>query len=168
MRATSRPARSFTRWANDRRRHGLVLEGTIEVARRDGLDHEAPITIHGVGQISGEVSQLAGRPRWPPAAPVSGLQRSSFDAAHLRALVIGSADVGEVIMRAFILRRVGLIQEGGAGSVLVGRPDDAGARAAAGLPRPQRLSLRGARRCGRRGWARVRGAFGRARRTNCH
>ena len=27
-------------------------------------------------------------------------------------------------MRAFILRRVGLIQEGGAGSVLVGRPDE--------------------------------------------
>jgi thioredoxin reductase (NADPH) len=36
--------------------------------------------------------------------------------------VVGSAEVGEVIMRAFILRPVGLIQEGGAGSVLVGRP----------------------------------------------
>jgi thioredoxin reductase (NADPH) len=36
--------------------------------------------------------------------------------------VVGSAEVGEVIMRAFILRRVGLIQEGGVGSVLVGRP----------------------------------------------
>src|SRR4029453_13940985 len=45
-----------------------------------------------------------------------------FDAAHLRALVVGSADVGEIIMGAFILRRVGFIQEGGAGSVLVGRP----------------------------------------------
>ena len=42
---------------------------------------------------------------------------------HLRALMIGSAEVGEIIMRAFILRRVGLIAgEGGAGSVLVGRP----------------------------------------------
>ena len=45
-----------------------------------------------------------------------------FDAAHVRALVIGAAEVGEIVMRAFILRRVGLIQEGSAGSVLVGRP----------------------------------------------
>ena len=44
-----------------------------------------------------------------------------FDAAHLRALMVGSAEVGEIFMRAFILRRVALITEGGAGSVLVGR-----------------------------------------------
>jgi thioredoxin reductase (NADPH) len=43
-----------------------------------------------------------------------------FDPAHLRALVIGSADLGEIIMRAFILRRVALIESGG--SVLIGRP----------------------------------------------
>ena len=34
--------------------------------------------------------------------------------------MIGSAEVGEIVMRAFILRRVGLIQEGGAGSLLIG------------------------------------------------
>jgi thioredoxin reductase (NADPH) len=45
-----------------------------------------------------------------------------FDAAHVRALMIGSAEVGEIMMRAFILRRVGLIEEGGVGSVLVGMP----------------------------------------------
>jgi thioredoxin reductase (NADPH) len=45
-----------------------------------------------------------------------------FDAAHVRALMIGSADVGEILMRAFILRRVGLIEEGGVGSVLIGKP----------------------------------------------
>ena len=39
----------------------LVLEGTIDVVRRDGLSREAPITIHRVGQLSGEVNQLAAR-----------------------------------------------------------------------------------------------------------
>ena len=39
----------------------LVLEGTIEVVRRDGLEREAAITAHGAGQITGELSQLAGR-----------------------------------------------------------------------------------------------------------
>jgi thioredoxin reductase (NADPH) len=38
--------------------------------------------------------------------------------------MIGSAEIGEIMMRAYILRRVGLIQDGNAGSVLVGRPGD--------------------------------------------
>ena len=71
----------------------------------------------------GEVSQLAGRAALATGrAGPQGCTALPFDAAHLRALVVGSAELGEVIMRAFILRRVGLIQEGGAGSVLVGRP----------------------------------------------
>jgi hypothetical protein len=38
----------------------LVLKGSIDVVRRDGLNHEAQITSLGAGQFSGEVSQLAG------------------------------------------------------------------------------------------------------------
>src|SRR5882724_10003198 len=104
----------------------LVLKGSMDVVRRDGLRHETPITTHGVGQFSGEVSQLAGRATLVAGcAGAQGCTALPFDAAHLRALVIGSADVGEIVMRAFILRRVGLIEEGGAGSVLVGRPGSA-------------------------------------------
>jgi thioredoxin reductase (NADPH) len=105
----------------------LVLKGSIEAVRRDGLKHESPITTHEVGQFSGEVSQLAGRAMLAAGrAGPQGCTALPFDAAHLRALVIGSADLGEIVMRAFILRRVGLIEDGGAGSVLVGRPGSAG------------------------------------------
>ena len=98
----------------------LVLEGSMDVFRHEGLSHEAPITTHGVGQLSGEVNQLSGRPTLAGArAGEDGCTAIAFDAAHLRALIIGSADVGEIIMRAFILRRVGLI-DAGAGSVLIG------------------------------------------------
>jgi thioredoxin reductase (NADPH) len=101
----------------------LVLAGTIDVVRRDGLNHEAAIITLGVGQFTGEVSQLAGRAALAAGrAGPEGCTALPFDAAHIRALVIGSAEVGELVMRAFILRRVGLIQDGGAGSVLVGRP----------------------------------------------
>jgi thioredoxin reductase (NADPH) len=101
----------------------LVLEGAIDVVSRDGLHHEAAITTLGVGQFSGEVSALAGRGTLTTGrAGPEGCTVLPFDAAHVRALVIGAAEVGEIVMRAFILRRVGLIQEGSAGSVLVGRP----------------------------------------------
>jgi thioredoxin reductase (NADPH) len=102
----------------------LVIEGTIEVVRRDGLSGEAPVTVHHAGQVSGEVSQLDGRPAIAAGrAGPEGCTALPFDAAHLRALVIGSAELGEIIMRALILRRVSLIAEGGSGTILIGVPD---------------------------------------------
>jgi thioredoxin reductase (NADPH) len=101
----------------------LVLKGSIDVVRRDGLNRESPITSHGPGQFSGEVSQLAGAGVLASGrAGPQGCTALPFDAAHVRALMVGSADVGEILMRAFILRRVGLIEEGGVGSVLIGKP----------------------------------------------
>jgi thioredoxin reductase (NADPH) len=102
----------------------LVLKGSIDIVGGDGLNHEAAITTHGPGQFSGDISQLAGAGML--ATGRSGPQGSTalpFDAAHVRALMVGSADIGEIVMRAFILRRVRLIQEGRVGSVLVGKPD---------------------------------------------
>ncbi|MBP0495578.1 FAD-dependent oxidoreductase [Pararoseomonas indoligenes] len=101
----------------------LVLEGSIDVVRRDGLSHEAPVTTHGPGGFSGEVNQLAGRPSIAAGrAGPEGCVALPFDAAHLRALMVGSAELGEIVMRALILRRVNLIAEGGAGTILIGVP----------------------------------------------
>jgi thioredoxin reductase (NADPH) len=101
----------------------LVLEGTIDVIRRAGLTGAVPITTHGTGQFTGEINQLAGRPSITAGrAGVSGCRALPFDAAHLRALMIGSAEIGEIVMRALILRRSGLIQEGSAGTILIGAP----------------------------------------------
>jgi thioredoxin reductase (NADPH) len=99
----------------------LVLEGSLEVAWRDGLGHESAIAADGPGQFSGEVSQLAGRTSLVVGrAGAAGCTAVPFDAAHLRALVIGSAEIGEIVMRALILRRVGLIETDRAGSILIG------------------------------------------------
>jgi thioredoxin reductase (NADPH) len=43
---------------------------------------------------------------------------------RLRALLVAEAELGERIMRALILRRVGMLEEGTGGPVIVGRPDD--------------------------------------------
>jgi thioredoxin reductase (NADPH) len=100
----------------------LVLKGSIDVVRRDGMGHESYIASESAGQFSGEVSQLAGRAALAAGrAGADGCTALPFDSAHLRALVIGSADIGEILMRAFILRRVGLIEGPGAGSILIGR-----------------------------------------------
>lgn len=102
----------------------FVIEGAIDVVRRDGLKGEVPIVTHAVGQFSGEVNQLAGRPSIAAGrAGADGCTALPFDAAHLRALMIGSAELGEIVMRALILRRVSLIEEGGGGTILIGEPN---------------------------------------------
>ncbi|MGM3278202.1 FAD-dependent oxidoreductase [Ralstonia sp. 24A2] len=104
----------------------LVLDGSVDVLRRNGLDQETLITTHGTGQFTGEVSQIDGRASIASArAGQDGATLLPFDAPHLRALIIGSAEVGEILMRALILRRVGLIEQGGSGTILIGAPDDA-------------------------------------------
>ena len=101
----------------------LVQTGSLELERRDGLAHHSRIAMLGPGQFTGEVGQLSGHAALAVArAGPEGCTALPFDAAHVRALIVGSAEIGEIVMRAFILRRVALMTEGDAGSVLVGVP----------------------------------------------
>ena len=97
-----------------------------DVLRRDGLDEKTPITTQRTGQFTGEVSQIDGLASPPSVrAGRDGATLLAFDPLYLRALIIGSAEVGEIVMRALILRRVRLIEHGGSGTILIGAPDDA-------------------------------------------
>ncbi|MFN7110092.1 MAG: NAD(P)/FAD-dependent oxidoreductase [Brevundimonas sp.] len=112
----------------------LILAGAILIIRRDGLGHEKPVVTLSAGQFTGEVSQLAGSGALAEgtAGPL-GCTAVPLDAVHLRALLIGSAEVSEIIMRALILRRAGLIEGGASGSVLIGSPNEFHARRLRGL-----------------------------------
>ena len=129
----------------------LVLKGSIDVVRRDGLDHETPITSHGPGQFSGEVSQLAGAATLASGrAGPEGCTALPFDAAHVRALMVGSADIGE-IMHARVHPSPRRTDRGGRRRLGADRrAGHARLVRLARLPRPQRLSLHGARRLRRR------------------
>jgi len=101
----------------------LVTAGTLEVWRRQGLERETAVTTYGVGQFSGEINQLTGRPAISAGrAGQDGCTALPFDGPHLRALMVGSAELGEIVMRALILRRVELIEDAGAGTILIGMP----------------------------------------------
>ena len=51
-------------------------------------------------------------PPWRWCARAGWVRRLSLDRPHLRALLISSADIGEVMMRAFILRRAAFLEGG--------------------------------------------------------
>jgi thioredoxin reductase (NADPH) len=99
----------------------LVVEGSIVASRRDGLGRESIFATGGPGQFSGEVSDLAGHASLASVcAGPNGCTAYPFDLPHLRALLISSADIGELMMRAFILRRAALLEGGTVGSVILG------------------------------------------------
>jgi thioredoxin reductase (NADPH) len=95
----------------------------VAMSQRDGLGHVVPIGSHGPGEFSGEVAQLSGGHALVDGYAEEDVETLLVPPSQLRALIIAEADLGERIVRALILRRVGLIESGASGPVLMGRPD---------------------------------------------
>lgn len=99
----------------------LVIEGSLIASRRDGLGRGGFFASGGPGQFSGEVSDLAGHASLAKiCAGPEGCVAYPFDLPHLRALLIGSSDIGEMMIRAFILRRAAFLEGDSVGSVILG------------------------------------------------
>ncbi len=102
--------------------HGLtvLLSGEVSVTQVDGLGRRTPVVTYEPGQFMGELAQLSGRPTLVDATAVTPVTALLLPPERLRALLIAEAELGERIMRALILRRVGLIESAGSGPVIVG------------------------------------------------
>jgi thioredoxin reductase (NADPH) len=102
----------------------VILSGRIEVSHRDKSVARSIIVIHKPGEFLGELAQLAGRPSLADAIALEPVQALVIPPDRLRALLIAEAELGERIMRALILRRVGLLETGAGGPIIVGRADN--------------------------------------------
>src|ERR1700676_2441553 len=105
--------------------HGLsiILAGEVEVTQHDRSGRRTPIVTDGPGTFLGELAQLAGRPSLVDACARGPVEALVIAPDRLRALLIAEAELGERIMRALILRRVGLLETGAGGPVIIGRSE---------------------------------------------
>jgi thioredoxin reductase (NADPH) len=101
----------------------VVLAGAVEITRRDEAGRAQPIVTHLPGAFMGELAQLSGRPSLVDAIARKPVEVLVIPPDRLRALLVAEAELGERIMRALILRRVGLLETGAGGPVIVGRPE---------------------------------------------
>jgi thioredoxin reductase (NADPH) len=104
----------------------VVLSGRLLCSRTDALGKRVEVVEYAPGQFSGEVAQLSGRPPLADGVAVGELDALVLDAECLRAVIVAEADLGERLMRAFILRRVQLISNHPGGPILIGPPAHAG------------------------------------------
>ena len=98
----------------------LVLEGNIEIFDFHASGEPNVFTVHGVRQFTGELDLFNNRQilvsgRAGLDSRVIRVRRSDF-----RRMMSSEPDIAEIIMRAFILRRVGFIMHGQGGVALVG------------------------------------------------
>ena len=102
----------------------VILAGHVEVTHRDKSGQRVTIVTHGPGQFLGELAQLAGRPALADATAQEPVQALIIPPDRLRALMVAEAELGERIMRALIIRRIGLLETGSGGPIVVGRADN--------------------------------------------
>jgi thioredoxin reductase (NADPH) len=102
----------------------IILAGRVDITQHDTSGRRELIVTHGPGEFMGELAQLAGRPVLVDAHAQGPVEALIIRPDRLRALLVAEAELGERIMRALILRRVGLLETGAGGPVIVGRPDN--------------------------------------------
>ena len=109
----------------DRRPMFVVLSGSIEVVQV-GLHGEVPVPVHVPGSFTGEMSTLRGAAGVVRMRVREPGEVVAIDEKALRAIIQTNASLSELFMRAFILRRVGLIESQQGDVVLVGSTHSAG------------------------------------------
>ncbi|WP_129792198.1 FAD-dependent oxidoreductase [Sphingosinicella sp. CPCC 101087] len=107
--------------------HGLavLLAGAVEISQ-SAAGARSTIVTHRAGDFMGELAQLSGRPSLVDARAIGEVELLVIAPGQLRALLASEAVIGERIMRALILRRMGLLETGGGGPIIVGHAGDAG------------------------------------------
>ena len=97
----------------------LVREGEVEILRvSEG--REELVASCGPGQFTGETNMLSGRPSIVRLRAKTSGELVELDREHLLAIVQTDSELSDILMRAFVLRRVELIAQGLGDVVLVG------------------------------------------------
>ncbi len=97
----------------------VVVSGELEVVRPSGAV-ETLVTVHRPGQFTGEVGTLSGRRTLFHVRATKPGKVIELDRQHMLALMQSDAELGEILTRAFILRRAELVAASVGDVVLIG------------------------------------------------
>ena len=103
----------------------VVTAGQVDVIRISGAG-DTLVAIHNPGQFSGEVNMISGRRALFRVRARESGEVIELDHQQLIALVQTDDELGEILMRAFLLRRVELVAHGVGDAVLIGSTHSSG------------------------------------------
>ncbi len=97
----------------------VVVSGGIELVR-PVAGREQPVALLGPGQFTGEINMLSARRAWARGRVAAEGSIIALDRDGLHAVVQRDPELSEILLRAFILRRVALINQSDNELVLLG------------------------------------------------
>jgi len=97
----------------------VLLSGELSILQ-GSLDGERTIVKHGAGEFSGEISMISGQRSLVRGVVTEPGEFLELDNDAMRVLVARDAELSEILLRAFILRRLALIKHGYGNLVLMG------------------------------------------------
>jgi thioredoxin reductase (NADPH) len=97
----------------------VVIAGQLEIVRPSGTSEEL-VAVFDPGQFTGEVNLLSGRRSLVRARVTESGEVGELDRDRLLAIVQTDSEISEILMRAFILRRVELIAHGLGDAIVIG------------------------------------------------
>ena len=97
----------------------VLLSGELEIVQ-SGIDGERPITTHHEGSFTGEMSMISGQRVFVLGRVSQAGEFLEISQDGLRQIVAKDAELSEIIMRAFILRRIALITNNLGNAILLG------------------------------------------------
>ena len=103
----------------------VVVTGEVEIVRPFD-DRETLVTVHSYGEFTGEVNMLSGRRSIFRARATKPGKVIELDHQQMQTLVQTDAEISDILMRAFIQRRVELIAAGVGDIILIGSTHSAG------------------------------------------
>jgi thioredoxin reductase (NADPH) len=86
----------------------VILSGTIAIVDRDG-DEERIVLVHGPGRFLGELGVIEGQPAFTGAVVVEPGAVLAIPVSSLRELITSDPVLGDLILRAYLIRRSMLI-----------------------------------------------------------
>jgi thioredoxin reductase (NADPH) len=96
-----------------------LLSGRMEIVQ-PGITGERPIATHGPGEFTGEITMISGKRCLVRGRVTEPGEFLELTGQGLRSLIAKDAELSEIFMRAFILRRLELIHRGQGNVILIG------------------------------------------------
>ena len=97
-----------------------LLSGSLDIVQPDGIGGERAIVTHHAGAFTGEMTMISNRGALARARVSEAGEFIELNSQQLHALVARDAELNEILMRAFILRRILLLSSGYGNVVLMG------------------------------------------------
>lgn len=102
----------------------VLIDGCIEIFDYDCEGHIQVFTVHCKNQFTGEIDLFSNRKVLVGGRAGAKTKARKLNREQFREMLTAESEIGEIIIRAFITRRLGILEQNLGGSLLIGHRND--------------------------------------------